>query len=106
MIRRPTRSNRTDTLLPYTTVFRSDQLPSAFADQRQSSRGSVHGSRGFGFRDERPGWHAGVVSRPRQPAAWSLGVHAPLRVANAMVVVVAAAVEYARVNRALCVNRM
>src|SRR3546814_9665695 len=27
MIRRPPRSTRTDTLFPYTTLFRSDQLP-------------------------------------------------------------------------------
>src|SRR3546814_16042039 len=27
MIRRPPRSTRTDTLLPYTTLFRSDEMP-------------------------------------------------------------------------------
>src|SRR3546814_6557782 len=32
MIRRPPRSTRTDTLFPYTTLFRSDRLAQAFRD--------------------------------------------------------------------------
>src|SRR3546814_13601084 len=30
MIRRPPRSTRTDTLFPYTTLFRSEELPKGF----------------------------------------------------------------------------
>src|SRR3546814_18972468 len=33
MIRRPPRSTRTDTLFPYTTLFRSDAVPGAVLDQ-------------------------------------------------------------------------
>src|SRR3546814_3817221 len=33
MIRRPPRSTRTDTLFPYTTLFRSPTLPAPFAKQ-------------------------------------------------------------------------
>src|SRR3546814_6025839 len=35
MIRRPPRSTRTDTLFPYTTLFRSYPEPAAPADRRQ-----------------------------------------------------------------------
>src|SRR3546814_3749196 len=38
MLRRPPRSTRTDTLFPYTTLFRSDQR----ADQRHLDRGEEH----------------------------------------------------------------
>src|SRR3546814_12767490 len=34
MIRRPPRSTRTDTLFPYTTLFRSPRLSARVADQR------------------------------------------------------------------------
>src|SRR3546814_19538662 len=34
MIRRPPRSTRTDTLFPYTTLFRSDELGPALAAQK------------------------------------------------------------------------
>src|SRR3546814_152240 len=46
MIRRPPRSPRTDTLLPYTTLFRSDALRVSFFDDRcnQSARDG-HGDR-------------------------------------------------------------
>src|SRR3546814_16344681 len=33
MIRRPPRSTRTDTLFPYTTLFRQRELPDSLADQ-------------------------------------------------------------------------
>src|SRR3546814_7480452 len=36
MIRRPPRSTRTDTLFPYTTLFRSDRRPSNRADLRRA----------------------------------------------------------------------
>src|SRR3546814_14448411 len=37
MIRRPPRSTRTDTLFPYTTLFRSWNMPSAFAVAKVST---------------------------------------------------------------------
>src|SRR3546814_17290615 len=43
MIRRPPRSTRTDTLFPYTTLFRS----SAGADRRNCGRSAAHGSRAW-----------------------------------------------------------
>src|SRR3546814_19660266 len=39
MLRRPPRSTRTDTLFPYTTLFRSDRLTFAHADQAGADRG-------------------------------------------------------------------
>src|SRR3546814_5012107 len=51
MIRRPPRSTRTDTLFPYTTLFRSlavvDVLPSL---EPRPAAGEVHRRRGAGFR--------------------------------------------------------
>src|SRR3546814_7900105 len=44
MIRRPPRSTRTDTLFPYTTLFRSqilDQQQRALAEERQSEQQTV-----------------------------------------------------------------
>src|SRR3546814_11372777 len=38
MIRRPPRSTRTDTLFPYTTLFRSDRLAQAFRDHHPIDR--------------------------------------------------------------------
>src|SRR3546814_8785965 len=38
MMRRPTRSTRTDTLLPYTPLFRSTRIPTTPANRRQSAR--------------------------------------------------------------------
>src|SRR3546814_20957706 len=44
MIRRPPRSTRTDTLFPYTTLFRSDaeQPEHALAQRRQAGHGQEH----------------------------------------------------------------
>src|SRR3546814_15412822 len=55
MIRRPPRSTRTDTLFPYTTLFRS-------------SSGRRHGDTGFQLRraDRQRGLDAGDVGRRRQ----------------------------------------
>src|SRR3546814_10501789 len=41
MIRRPPRSTRTDTLFPYTTLFRSDRLPAARRERRDRGRGGA-----------------------------------------------------------------
>src|SRR3546814_9037777 len=50
MIRRPTRATRTDTLFPYTTLVRSDQLGLAKIAQRPD----VHGVAGIAFRHPYP----------------------------------------------------
>src|SRR3546814_8657176 len=42
MIRRPPRSTRTDTLFPYTTLFRSVVLALAFVPRRQIDEGHTH----------------------------------------------------------------
>src|SRR3546814_6512615 len=39
MIRRPPRSTRTDTLVPYTTLFRSDAVPAGLLADRQQEYG-------------------------------------------------------------------
>src|SRR3546814_14235946 len=45
MIRRPPRSTRTDTLLPYTTLFRSRPAASAIAARERRRRGDRPGLR-------------------------------------------------------------
>src|SRR3546814_15233666 len=47
MIRRPPRSTRTDTLFPYTTLFRSSEMPIALRDARD--RHVARLEHGFGF---------------------------------------------------------
>src|SRR3546814_16159707 len=44
MIRRPPRSTRTDTLFPYTTLFRSSRVPSARCLGRRSWAWTIGGS--------------------------------------------------------------
>src|SRR3546814_9699919 len=46
MIRRPPRSTRTDTLFPYTTLFRSVDLAEAEADVRAKLSGKAFGAAG------------------------------------------------------------
>src|SRR3546814_19525307 len=43
MIRRPTRSTRTDTLFPYTTLFRSDRTVGEQPEVLMSSAGDMNG---------------------------------------------------------------
>src|SRR3546814_5087136 len=43
MIRRPPRSTRTDTLVPYTTLFRSCRCPAPRLDDRRLRHGSRQG---------------------------------------------------------------
>src|SRR3546814_13040903 len=69
MIRRPPRSTRTDTLFPYTTLFRSESLPDRPETQGPASRRPRPGRRratgweqGFHARDGRAD---GPVSRRR-----------------------------------------
>src|SRR3546814_8210455 len=42
MIRRPPRSTRTDTLLPYTTLFRSHEITSSYAALEKPGRDLVY----------------------------------------------------------------
>src|SRR3546814_9264758 len=42
MIRRPPRSTRTDTLFPYTTLFRSDRMADAVGHGRDGADGADH----------------------------------------------------------------
>src|SRR3546814_18269666 len=42
MIRRPPRSTRTDTLLPYTTLFRSPEAVEAVTGERRAKAGNQH----------------------------------------------------------------
>src|SRR3546814_9002841 len=55
MIRRPPRSTRTDTLFPYTTLFRSGERVGA-----QDQVPALHAGRQEGPASER-GWHAAVA---------------------------------------------
>src|SRR3546814_14944539 len=60
MIRRPPRSTRTDTLFPYTTLFRSDLQPARHAGARGFQRGYLshpHRSRQRGDGDRRREGH-------------------------------------------------
>src|SRR3546814_3261284 len=74
MLRRPPRSTRTDTLFPYTTLFRSgdaqrivllDDQPAAKAARRQRKvhRFHEHGRQAFAHRGLRNG-HGGVIAEP------------------------------------------
>src|SRR3546814_3199785 len=71
MIRRPPRSTRTDTLFPYTTLFRS-----ARAFRRNIRRGTDRRRRASSpivFRD----WP--WPCSPRRPAAWPVEYHSAFR---------------------------
>src|SRR3546814_2699667 len=79
MIRRPPRSTRTDTLFPYTTLFRSvrpgdergaDLARAGGAGEGRARRGSVHVAR-----DDRDGAAVGARRRSacRSGQAWSPG---------------------------------
>src|SRR3546814_18937512 len=72
MIRRPPRSTRTDTLFPYTTLFRSDGGGIGAADLQYAGRLAVAALREVGaivvaeLRDERVVVHAARVLRDRR----------------------------------------
>src|SRR3546814_18494045 len=51
MIRRPPRSTRTDTLFPYTTLFRSPRRPEGLHQGKQDGLPGAQESRGAGRRD-------------------------------------------------------
>src|SRR3546814_15647000 len=52
MIRRPPRSTRTDTLFPYTTLFRSDDRRGWRQSCRDRGRGGVRGSSAYDARGD------------------------------------------------------
>src|SRR3546814_9726744 len=63
MIRRPPRSTRTDTLFPYTTLFRSHWLPARLCRRRRNAHAGADCRRG-------PGYHRAArhqrTSRPEE----------------------------------------
>src|SRR3546814_20133731 len=67
MIRRPPRSTRTDTLFPYTTLFRSAWLPRRRSARRRSRRHAQHRCAGQA-RNPRPICRPPPWSRPKPPA--------------------------------------
>src|SRR3546814_7292542 len=67
MIRRPPRSTRTDTLFPYTTLFRSPRRPRASRDRRRSADARV---------DESPQGPRSVRRSTRRPFR---SLHSPRR---------------------------
>src|SRR3546814_20409514 len=75
MIQRPPRSKRTDTLFPYTTLFRSDRLEvRLFVNLRRAADvEGPHRQLGAGFADRLGGDHADrladVHRRPARPVA-------------------------------------
>src|SRR3546814_18947768 len=77
MIRRPPRSTRTDTLFPYTTLFRSDIMVGAVADGAGIASLSHVGAK-IAERAATAGLKRSAdrlrqaVSAPSEPAAWEL----------------------------------
>src|SRR3546814_1054201 len=74
MIRRPPRSTRTDTLFPYTTLFRSlSRHRAADGGHRRAANGQYHGASGA-MSERIRNWWAGLSQRER----WLVGVAALL----------------------------
>src|SRR3546814_9646708 len=71
MIRRPPRSTRTDTLFPYTTLFRSPDRPAARPDPGPPGVGAVHPRPHP--RAARPPAHGIACPAGRQPPEADLG---------------------------------
>src|SRR3546814_18329775 len=104
MIRRPPRSTRTDTLFPYTTLFRSDreqQQPplraaGVMAAERVQARRRLRGwVRGEGIEPGfEPAQHRGGLGRERAAAA------------RRPVIVPAPAAEHREIGRASCRDRV
>src|SRR3546814_14021770 len=67
MLRRPPRSTRTDTLFPYTTLFRSN-LKNTLG-QIEADCGNLHGGwlHCSGLPDSNPSWHSDAVSGSHPP---------------------------------------
>src|SRR3546814_8092374 len=63
MIRRPPRSTRTDTLFPYTTLFRSLDPGAAQAPEQGAGADLVADHRGLGELDVQALWHQACVGQ-------------------------------------------
>src|SRR3546814_9233054 len=74
MIRRPPRSTRTDTLVPYTTLFRS-RVAETWWNVRSLILGSPHGSRSSLFVNQ----HTGVHMRKILEAMNASGMFGPIK---------------------------
>src|SRR3546814_8065542 len=82
MIRRPPRSTRTDTLFPYTTLFRSEWLEAHFPDRKAKVLKLVRDTRGgglyqaeFGLRKRGSGVYADLLSHRFKQAERRLGLN-------------------------------
>src|SRR3546814_18780231 len=97
-IRRPPRSTRTDTLFPYTTLFRSGDIAAAVAVVRYAERDIRAVLRTVGAEVHIPGFverHLGFVVAGRQPGgereqAVAVGVLQPRAQAGGVPIAVAA----------------
>src|SRR3546814_9265158 len=69
MIRRPPRSTRTDTLFPYTTLFRSQLRPLQIDEDRRRAAGVLFERADRGDRLRMPGMVAGLTIATAIPAA-------------------------------------
>src|SRR3546814_2508659 len=70
MIRRPPRSTRTATLLPYTTLFRADRAEQLYCHLRQGNPGGHPRSSARRPSEKETGWRAGGFRRAdRAPGA-------------------------------------
>src|SRR3546814_8459567 len=88
MIRRTTRSTRTDTLFPYTTLFRSpNQLTEAEQAIRVNSHSNLLNRQRNGV-DQTPPLHT-IAYRPRKPAQarWNVDLHTISRQAAPLIAV-------------------
>src|SRR3546814_2774188 len=81
MIRRPPRSTRTDTLFPYTTLFRSDEQTVDVAQPQARIRDRKHGRLGRKLQRSVAGRFAYSISRKardRGRSAWKGAAHQSL----------------------------
>src|SRR3546814_9323293 len=82
MIRRPPRSTRTDTLFPYTPLFRSDPALVAIITHHETGE-TVVGQPGDGTRDDRP---IGVIELGgvhRADVRWIVGIDLQIPIGRA-----------------------
>src|SRR3546814_1028088 len=77
MIRRPPRSTRTDTLFPYTTLFRS----LAQSDDRQGLGSAVHGRR---RNPPRPDWQSRAASHRKRSEEHTSELQSLMRISYAV----------------------
>src|SRR3546814_8102404 len=66
MLRRPPRSTRTDTLFPYTTLFRSGRAADGAAERLSRAHGRTRARRRMQPRRRRPHRNRGIPARPQR----------------------------------------